>query len=141
MIFNYFVVPDVITKEECEKLISVLRYNVKDSCVAEPNPNPNISGTIHRGIRNSKSCFVDYGTFLNPILRKIQIAFREVAFSFYRFPICYMEDFSYTEYEENMYYDWHADSGMEPTDIDLTDEQESELDVLMNLEAEAVRGK
>ncbi len=27
------------------------------------------------------------------------------------------------------------------TDLDLTDEQESELDVLMNLEAEAVRGK
>jgi len=30
---------------------------------------------------------------------------------------------------------------MDPTDLDLTDEQESELDVLMNLEAEAVRGK
>ena len=30
---------------------------------------------------------------------------------------------------------------MDPTDLDLTDEQESELDVLMNLEAESKRGK
>jgi len=30
---------------------------------------------------------------------------------------------------------------MDPTDMDLTDEQESELDVLMNLEAESKRGK
>ena len=32
-------------------------------------------------------------------------------------------------------------SSLNSEDIDLTDEQESELDVLMNLEAEAVRGK
>ena len=30
---------------------------------------------------------------------------------------------------------------MDPTEMDLTDEQESELDVLMNLEAESKRGK
>ena len=30
---------------------------------------------------------------------------------------------------------------MDPTDMDLTEEQESELDVLMNLEAESKRGK
>ena len=37
--------------------------------------------------------------------------------------------------------DYSGKEEMDPTDIDLTDEQESELDVLMNLEAEAVRGK
>jgi len=37
--------------------------------------------------------------------------------------------------------DYSGKEEMDPTDIDLTDEQESELDVLMNLEAEAIRGK
>ena len=37
--------------------------------------------------------------------------------------------------------DYSGKEEMDPTDIDLTDEQESELDVLMNLEAEAVKGK
>ena len=37
--------------------------------------------------------------------------------------------------------DYSGKEEMDPTDIDLTDEQESELDVSMNLEAEAVRGK
>ncbi len=37
--------------------------------------------------------------------------------------------------------DYSGKEEMDPTDIDLTDEQESDLDVLMNLEAEAVRGK
>ena len=37
--------------------------------------------------------------------------------------------------------DYSGKEEMDPTDIDLTDEQESEFDVLMNLEAEAVRGK
>tara|TARA_A200000159_G_C7274879_1_gene318924 strand:+ start:527 stop:898 length:372 start_codon:yes stop_codon:yes gene_type:complete len=37
--------------------------------------------------------------------------------------------------------DYSGKEDMDPTDLDLTDEQESELDVLMNLEAEAVRGK
>ena len=37
--------------------------------------------------------------------------------------------------------DYSGKEEMDPTDIDLTDEQESELDVLMNLEAESVRGK
>ena len=37
--------------------------------------------------------------------------------------------------------DYSGKEDMNPTDLDLTDEQESELDVLMNLEAEAVRGK
>ena len=37
--------------------------------------------------------------------------------------------------------DYSGKEEMDPTDIDLTDEQESELDVMMNLEAEAVRGK
>lgn len=37
--------------------------------------------------------------------------------------------------------DYSGKEEMDPTDIDLTDEQESDLDVLMNLEAEAVKGK
>ena len=37
--------------------------------------------------------------------------------------------------------DYSGKEEMDPTDIDLTDEQESDLDVLMNLEAEAIRGK
>ena len=37
--------------------------------------------------------------------------------------------------------DYSGKEDMDPTDLDLTDEQESELDVLMNLVAEAVRGK
>ena len=37
--------------------------------------------------------------------------------------------------------DYSGKEEMDPTDIDLTDKQESDLDVLMNLEAEAVKGK
>ena len=114
MLSNFYVVPDVLTKEECEQIILNRRETIKHS-VVDGDEN---TGSLSLNVRNSKSSFIEYGTCLDPILRKIQIAFREVAFDFYRFPICHLEPFSYVEYEEGMFYEWHVDSGSFPNTID-----------------------
>ena len=114
MLSNFYVVPDVLTKEECEQIILNRRETIKHS-VVDGDEN---TGSLSLNVRNSKSSFIEYGTCLDPILRKIQIAFREVAFDFYRFPICHLEPFSYVEYEKDMFYKWHFDSGSFPNTID-----------------------
>ena len=114
MLSNFYVVPDVLTKEECEQIILNRRETIKHS-VVDGDEN---TGSLSLNVRNSKSSFIEYGTCLDPILRKIQIAFREVAFDFYRFPICHLEPFCYVEYEKDMFYKWHFDSGSFPNTID-----------------------
>ena len=114
MLSNYYVVPGVLTRYECEQVIFNSREFAKDSIIDGDESTGSYSPTI----RNSKSCFIDHGTCLDPILRKVQMAFREVAFDFYRFPICHLEPFSYVEYEEGMFYEWHFDSGSFPDKID-----------------------
>ena len=114
MLSNFYVVPDVLTKEECEQIILNRHETIKHS-VVDGDEN---TRSLSLNVRNSKSSFIEYGTCLDPILRKIQIAFREVAFDFYRFPICHLEPFSYVEYEKDMFYKWHFDSGSFPNTID-----------------------
>ena len=114
MLSNFYVVPGVLTKEECEQII----LNVSDTTTPSIIDGDENTGSLSLNVRNSKSSFIEYGTCLDPILRKIQIAFREVAFDFYRFPICHLEPFSYVEYEKDMFYKWHFDSGSFPNTID-----------------------
>ena len=114
MLSNYYVVPGVLTRNECEQVILNSRKFATDSVI----DGDERSATHTPTIRNSKSCFIEHGTCLDPILRKVQMAFREVAFDFYRFPICHLEPFSYVEYEEGMFYEWHVDSGSFPNKID-----------------------
>ena len=114
MLSNYYVVPGVLTRNECEQVILNTRKFATDSVI----DGDEYSATHIPTIRNSKSCFIGHGTCLDPIMRKVQIAFREVAFDFYKFPICHLEPFSYVEYEKGMFYEWHCDSGSYQGDID-----------------------
>ena len=114
MLSNFYVVPGVLTKEECEQII----LNVSDTTTPSIIDGDESTGSLSPNVRNSKSSFIEYGTCLDPILREVQIAFREVAFDFYKFPICHIEPFSYVEYGEGMFYEWHHDSGSFPHSID-----------------------
>lgn len=114
MLANYYVVPGVLTRYECEQIILNVGKTTEDSII----DGDESTGKLSPNIRNSKSCFIEHGTYLDPILRKVQMAFREVAFDFYRFPICHLEPFSYVEYEKGMFYEWHFDSGSFPHTID-----------------------
>ena len=114
MLSNYYVVPGVLTRNECEQVILNSRKFATDSII----DGDESTGSLSPNVRNSKSSFIEYGTCLDPILREVQIAFREVAFDFYKFPICHIEPFSYVEYEKDMFYKWHFDSGSFPNTID-----------------------
>ena len=79
MLSNFYVVPGVLTKEECEQII----LNVSDTTTPSIIDGDESTGSLSPNVRNSKSSFIEYGTCLDPILREVQIAFREVAFDYY----------------------------------------------------------
>ena len=113
MIADYFIVKNVVTKEECDYLIHKGKQNMYDS---EVNSTDQKNGVVNKQTRSSKSSVYkpnkEHNSFaLRQLFReKILKTYKDVAFEFYKQPIRFIEDPQFTFYTEKDFFYWHFDS-------------------------------
>tara|TARA_B100000131_G_scaffold35186_1_gene32238 strand:+ start:559 stop:1125 length:567 start_codon:yes stop_codon:yes gene_type:complete len=114
MIADYFIVKNVVTKEECDYLIHKGKQNMYDS---EVNSTDQKNGVVNKQTRSSKTSVYkpisreDNSFVLRKLFReKILKTYKDVAFEFYKQPIRFIEDPQFTFYTEKDFFYWHFDS-------------------------------
>ena len=111
MIANYFLVKNVLTKEECEYLIKKGKEHLCDSEVYLDNK----AGVVNKQSRASKSSiYKPYGEHDSFVVRKlingkVLQTYKNVAFGFFKQPLRTIEDPQITFYTKNNFFRWHFD--------------------------------
>tara|TARA_R100001443_G_scaffold116716_1_gene138191 strand:- start:1740 stop:2366 length:627 start_codon:yes stop_codon:yes gene_type:complete len=117
MIANYCQSQNILTKEECELLIREGKKNMHDSMVYKLNQTKEnnielkeVNG-VNENTRVSKTAIFtnDSSVEVKKILDKVASAFREIAFYYFRFPMCSIEAPQFVNYVENDFFSWHLD--------------------------------
>jgi len=115
---NIFTSHNVLTPEECQTIINYCSNKCKPSNTLDINDRENID----KKWRNSVNTFLNDQDFKKlPMINKIIDHVVEVSNEFFRFPIGFVEDIQYADYEKGMYYKEHIDSGStEKSDRDIS---------------------
>ena len=118
MISNYFISPNVLTPAECQTIIDYCSNKCTPSNVLD------LDDYVYQDkkMRNSVNTFLtneDYEKL--PMIYKVIDDIVKTSDEYFRFPIGFIEDIQYAEYEKGMYYNEHIDSGSTAeTDRDIS---------------------
>ena len=118
MISNYFITPNVLTPLECQTIIDYSSSKCKPSNVLD------LDDCVYQDkqMRNSVNTFLtneDYKKL--PMINKVIDNVVKISDEYFRFPIGFIEDIQYAEYQKGMYYGEHIDSGSTAdTDRDIS---------------------
>ena len=126
MIANYFEGQNALTKDECELLIREGKINMNDSLVYSiSNSDGSSDEIINKKSRSSKTAIYENNSSdeVKKVLDKVAGIFREIAFYYFRFPLCSIESPQFVHYVEGDFFSWHTDCaprGHEFIDRDLS---------------------
>ena len=110
---NYVYKKDFLTKEECNKLIEEGRKNLKKATVFKGEKEESANDPRRR---NTNVSFFLSGSPVQSIIEKIIDELCSLGSTLYGTHITDIEPVQYAEYEKEMFYGWHTDSSINPSE-------------------------
>lgn len=116
---DYYVVPQVLSDEECDRILEWGKSNEQPAMVG--------SGRFAFMKRRSKIAWISFGSEFDPIMSRVMAELGRISEDLFDQPINYFEPVQYTSYGVGGFYGYHMDTGLNGDDrlisatIELTD--------------------
>ena len=98
--FDFVYRKDVLTSKECNQLITEGNENLRKGTTASAAEK-----------RNSNVNFLNLESKTGYLIQKIIDHLDNISKEHYKFNLTHIEEVQYSNYQTNMFYDWHVDTG------------------------------
>ena len=101
---GYFCIDEILTPEECDKIIECGVPSLEQSRIMR-----NYDGEIDTNLRKGRSSFFDEGCEIEALLKRIVDSFSYFSNELFGYGITGVDAIQFTEYNPGDFYDWHYD--------------------------------